>query len=134
MKIYFAGSIRGGRNDADLYMEIINFLQEKHTVLTEHIGDKNLKIAGENKLSKDIYSRDIAWINDADMVVAEVTTPSLGVGYEIGYAESKGVPIVALFRPSLDKRLSAMIAGNEYIKVIEYQQLEDLKKSLELIN
>ena len=38
MKIYFAGSIRGGRKDAELYRKVIAALKEKHQVLTEHVG------------------------------------------------------------------------------------------------
>lgn len=33
------------------------------------------------------------------MVVAEVTQPSLGVGYELGWAVALGKPILCLFRP-----------------------------------
>lgn len=30
MKVYFAGSIRGGRQDAELYRKVIAALKEKH--------------------------------------------------------------------------------------------------------
>ena len=46
MKIYFAGSIRGGRDDKELYLEIINLLGKYGKVLTEHIGDKTLSAMG----------------------------------------------------------------------------------------
>ena len=38
-KVYFAGSIRGGREDANLYKQIIEYIQRSHKVLTEHIGN-----------------------------------------------------------------------------------------------
>ena len=60
----------------------------------------------------EIFERDVAWIHEADFIVAEVTQPSLGVGYELGLAESVGKPIICLFRETEDRRLSAMIAGN----------------------
>ena len=84
MKIYFAGAIRGGREDAQLYENLIAYLNEKGQVLTEHIGRTDLNREGETS-SKDeeIYNRDIKWLQSTDMVVAEVTTPSLGVGYEL---------------------------------------------------
>ena len=87
MKIYFAGSIRGGREDAALYQEIIQYLGNFGTVLTEHIGDESLTAGGEHALSdQEIFRRDMDWLISADLIVAEVTSPSLGVGFEIASA------------------------------------------------
>ena len=72
-------------------------------VLTEHVGDQNLRNLGE-KGSQDkdtaIYNRDIKWLQSADAIVAEVTSPSIGVGYELGIAEKLKKPILCLYRPS----------------------------------
>ena len=89
MKIYFAGSIRGGRQDAELYRKVIAALKEKHQVLTEHVGDLSLSTV-EDKGDKAIYEQDTAWLRECDMVVAECTQVSLGVGYELAYAEAHG--------------------------------------------
>lgn len=133
MKIYFAGSIRGGREDKDLYLEIINYLKEFGEVLTEHIGKTTLSEMGEHEVTEEyIYNRDIQWLEEADIVVAEVTQVSLGVGYEIGYTENKK-PVICLYRPQDGKRLSAMIAGNPKLKVIQYNNLEELKPKLKEI-
>jgi nucleoside 2-deoxyribosyltransferase len=127
MKIYFAGSIRGGRDDAALYGRIIALLRAHGEVLTEHVGDVSLGSGGQSHLpSAKIYEQDTAWIREADVLVAEVTTPSLGVGYEIGLAESLGKKILCLYRTNADKKLSAMIAGNQRPAVFEYQTIEDI--------
>lgn len=133
MKIYFAGSISGGRDDQEIYLEIIKFLKEKgHKVLTEHISDKNLSSYGETNLTReDIFLRDIEWINESDIFIAEVTQVSLGVGYEIGFAESLNKKIVCLYREREGKRLSAMVDGNKKIKVIRYLEIDQLKEELE---
>jgi nucleoside 2-deoxyribosyltransferase len=126
-KIYFAGSIRGGRDDKDLYAEIIEKLKKYGEVLTEHLGDKTLSVMGEYvKKSDFIYNRDIEWLKTADIVISEVTNPSLGVGYELAYAEKLNIPVVCLYRPSADKKLSAMIEGNKNFNVFEYQKVQDL--------
>ena len=97
MKIYFAGSIRGGRNDAEIYSQIIEFLQGYGQVLTEHVGKKNLNQMGETTLSdKQIHDRDMNWLLKSDLMVAEVTNPSLGVGYEIGRAIEANKKIICL--------------------------------------
>ncbi|XP_045202018.2 2'-deoxynucleoside 5'-phosphate N-hydrolase 1-like [Mercenaria mercenaria] len=111
MKIYFCGSIRAGRQDADLYGRLINQLQAYGTVLTEHVGSKQLDDSEKTMTDKAIHDRDVDWLTSCDVVVAEVTQPSLGVGYEIGRAVAMNKKILCLFRPSPDKRLSAMISG-----------------------
>jgi 2'-deoxynucleoside 5'-phosphate N-hydrolase len=131
MKIYFAGSITGGREDAGLYGEIIKILQEYGTVLTEHIGSVKLTNTGEKLSSEQICVRDLAWVNEADALVAEVTTASMGVGYEIGYAEARNKKTICLYREIEGKRISAMICGNKNLKVFKYTDLKDLKPVFE---
>ena len=130
MKIYFAGSIRGGRDDKELYFEIINLLKDYGQVLTEHIGDKDMPEAGEQNLTDEyIYERDLLWLESADAVVAEVTTVSLGVGYEIGRVDGKK-PILCLYREQEGKKLSAMISGNKKLCVRNYKTIEDVRTIL----
>jgi nucleoside 2-deoxyribosyltransferase len=120
MTIYFAGSISGGRGDQAIYAQIIELLRSHGTVLTEHFGDANLTAAGESLADAAIHDRDIDWLRQADVLVAEVTTPSLGVGYEIGRAMEWGKRIVCLYRPAEGRRLSGMIAGCDAITVHRY--------------
>jgi len=128
MKIYFAGAIRGGREDADLYFKIIHYLGNFGTVLTEHVGSSELSEKGElSRTDYDIFQRDLSWLQSADVVVAEVSTPSLGVGYELGIAEKLKIPILCLYRPTKGKRLSAMINGNEKFQCEAYQGFDEAK-------
>lgn len=130
MKIYFAGSIRGGRDDQALYAGIIALLKKYGTVLTEHVGDPALRPAGETALAdEDIFARDCALLEECDFLVAEVTRPSLGVGYEIGRMEGRR-PVLCLFRPEGGRRLSAMLAGNRQLSVESYRCLADLEAIL----
>lgn len=128
MSIYFAGSIRGGREDKALYIEIIEQLREYGHVLTEHIGDSQLTLLGESADDRAIHDRDLSWLREAEYVVAEVTTPSLGVGYEIGKATEWDKPILCLYRPNDSRSLSAMIAGSSRVKVREYRHTAELKE------
>ncbi len=120
MNIYFAASIRGGREDEQLYRELIAELQQLGTVLTEHIAHPT--DVAQGLADRDIYERDMTWLRSADVVIAEVTTPSLGVGYEIAAAEAIGTPILCLFRPSSGRSLSAMIGGSS-LTVVDYETL-----------
>lgn len=128
MNIYFAGSIRGGREDKALYLEIIELLGEYGHVLTEHVGDAQLSAAGEISDDRMIHDRDLSWLKASEYVVAEVTTPSLGVGYELGKATEWGKPTLCLFRPNAGRALSAMVAGSDRLKVKRYRTTSELKE------
>ncbi len=131
-KIYFAGSISGGRGDKKLYQLLIRHLAAYGTVLTEHIGDQSMTKLGEDGFSdSEIYQRDVSWIREADIVVAEVSTPSLGVGYEIGQAEVMNKPILCLYQNRENHRLSAMIAGNPRLVVVRYESSEDVINNID---
>lgn len=132
MKIYFAASIRGGREDQNKYNELIRFLSSKVEVLTEHVGDPDLEQTGEKNLSdQEIYQRDLEWLASADAVVAEVTNPSLGVGYELGIAEKMNKPILCLYENTMEGReLSAMISGNPQFGTVHYNNLDQAKEEI----
>src|SRR5210317_608004 len=119
MKIYFAGSIRGGREDAALYLQIIEYLKTFGEVLTEHIGDPKLTHTGDDgPTDKYIHNRDMEWLDSSDVLIAEVTSVSMGVGYEIGRAVEMGKKVLCLFRPKTGKNISAMIAGCPNLKLV----------------
>ena len=91
-KVYFGGSIRGGRIDANLYKRLIEYIQRTDIVLTEHIGSPELNLMEQGKRDVEIYDEDTAWLRESDVVIAECSCPSLGVGYELAYAEKLGKP------------------------------------------
>jgi len=125
-KIYFAGSIRGGRVDADLYRRIIDYMKRTDTVLTEHVGKSNLNLKEQGrKRDAQIYEQDTAWLRESDLLIGECTCPSLGVGYELAYAERLGVPCHILYNRSKTE-LSAMIAGNPYFILHPYETEEEV--------
>jgi nucleoside 2-deoxyribosyltransferase len=103
MNIYFSCSITGGRQDQHIYARIVEYLiDHDHVVPTADLANPDILIE-ENKISaEEVYSRDIEWVDDCDVVIAEVSTPSHGVGYEIAYALSN----------EKGKRISKMLLGN----------------------
>lgn len=129
-KIYFACSIRGGRDDAVLYAQLVELIKTQATVLTEIFADGKLTSSGMNKPSDVIWETDMNWVRRADAVIAEVTNPSLGVGYEIAKAEAWGKPVLALYRPNDDRRLSAMIDGSPDTTVKTYTQIEEATQAI----
>lgn len=128
MKIYFSGSITGGRDDVHLYAEIITILKNYGVVLTEHIGNLQMNALGQTHMTpEEVYTKDTNWIKEADIVIAEVTMPSLGVGYELGFAEALKKKIVCIYRNREGKQVSRMVLGNGYNECYEYKEVSDLE-------
>ena len=111
MNIYFACSITGGRKDEAVYQALVAALQaDGHTVPTALLAGSEVLALEGITAADDIYQRDTAWICGCDLLLAEVSTPSHGVGYEIGYALGLGKPVLCLHRQGV--RISKMITGN----------------------
>ena len=124
-KIYFAGSIRGGRVDAELYRRIIEYMQQSGVVLTEHVGSPHLNLMEQGKRDQDIYDQDTSWLCESDVVIGECTCPSLGVGYELAYAEARNIPC-HIFYDRTKTQLSAMLTGNPYFHIHPYATESDI--------
>ncbi len=129
MKIFFAGSIRGGRGMLSEYKQIVLLLKELgHTIVSEHVANSRLEEAEAKLTDEEIFRSDIRYIDDCDCLVAEVTMPSTGTGYEICYAVAKGKKVVCIYKEGAN--VSAMVLGNKGVKVISYRNMEELKKRL----
>lgn len=144
LKIYFAGSITGGRDYEGYQQRIVKFLKLKgHIILTEHVSDNKLQRQVRSKAmdSKDFYRyisvHDRYRMNKAELLVAECSQASLGVGFEICYAAYvKRIPVIVLCHAKAKKKISPMIFGDtsRLIKPYFYndKSLEEiLVKSLE---
>ncbi len=126
MKIYFAGSIRAGRDDAAIYEAMIEWLRSFGSVLTGHVGNPALTQSGnDGPNDRFIHNRDMAWLKSCDCVIAEVTRPSLGVGYELAMATMLKKPVLCLYRPVPGRPLSAMIAGSPDIRTAAYSSPDE---------
>ena len=126
MNIYFSCSITGGRAEEATYQAIVKELEEQgHEVPTAHLSSPDVMELENMVDAVDIYERDMAWIRGCDAVVAEVSSPSHGVGYEIAYALSLRKPVLCCYKK--DKKVSKIITGNisPGLTVIVYEHDED---------
>lgn len=133
MRIYVSGSIYGGTEKIDTYRIMIDELEKYGEVLDKQIADPNT-------ISNEAYQRDEDIYNDleeklisADVVFAEVSVPSLGVGYELGFADRLGKKIIAIYDENYTKKVSTMIRGNKRIKLIAYKDIREILSNLEYL-
>ena len=127
MDIYFACSITGGRDDQSFYQIIVDSLLDGgHNVPTAHLSRSDVMSLEEIVDPVEVYTRDTEWIEGCHAMVAEVSTPSHGVGFEISYALSRDKPVLCLHRDGV--RVSKMIMGNynSNLSVRSYQQKDEI--------
>jgi len=111
MNVYFACSITGGRDYEKAYQAFTRILLEDgHDVPTAHLAESNVVSLEKMVQARDVYDRDVKWIRACDTLIAEVSAPSHGVGYEIGYALEQGKRVLCLAHAS--RPVSKMITGN----------------------
>ena len=121
MKIYFASAVTGNFGNKDSFA-FMDFLEQFGEVVDRTAGwdGDDLHMSPE-----EIYQRDFAWLQSADVLIAEVSTKSLGVGYEIGRAIMMDKKILCLYRPSACPQLSPMIEGCDEIVIKKYEELPE---------
>ena len=111
MNVYFACSITGGREFEPIYRAITTaLLADGHEVPTAHLAEAGVKLLEGQVAPDEIYERDTSWIRSCDVLVAEVSTPSHGVGYEVAYALNHNKPVLCVYREG--QPVSKMLSGN----------------------
>lgn len=130
MKIYVSGSIYGGTQKIDIYKIMIDELEKYGEVLDKQIADINTIENEKYQKDEEIFEDLERKIMMADIIFAEVTIPSLGVGYELGYADKLGKKIIAIYDEMYTRKVSTMIRGNKRIKLIPYTDINDICKNM----
>ncbi|MBP6086859.1 MAG: nucleoside 2-deoxyribosyltransferase [Pelolinea sp.] len=125
--IYFSCSITGGRNDQLVYEAIVNYLlAEGNEVPTAHLALESGLREERAMEARQVYERDTQWVKSCDALIAEVSTPSHGVGYEVAMALLLDKPVLCCYRKG--SRVSKMILGNtqKNISLIAYENANEL--------
>jgi nucleoside 2-deoxyribosyltransferase len=111
MNIYFSFSITGGREFQPILKQMAEgMLAAGCIVPTAMNAEATMDPMEGAQTPEAVFARDLAWIDECDLIVAEVSTPSHGVGYEICYGLMTGKPVYAFYRQ--DVTVSKMITGN----------------------
>ena len=132
MNIYFSCSITGGRKDQPQYAAIVRRLQMLgHTVPTAGLSDEGILGEEASIAPRAVYERDTRWVQECDALVAEVSTPSHGVGYEIALALTLGKPALCCYKRGA--RVSKMLTGNTHagMSLLVYDNEADLLAGIE---
>jgi 2'-deoxynucleoside 5'-phosphate N-hydrolase len=127
MKIYFSCSITGGRQDQPIYAALVENLQSRgHDVLTAQLSKVDIMQEERIIAPAEVYQRDVEWVTECDALIAEISTPSHGVGYEIALALFLGKQVLCCYQ--MGRPVSKMILGNDHpgLHLAAYESLGEL--------
>jgi hypothetical protein len=117
MRIYLACTVRGDRGGVLAGRAICERLQRHgHEVLTTHLLRDDVETAESQLTERDVFERDLDWLSRCDVLVAEASGSSYGVGFEVGYvlgrALQTGQRVVLLYNTERRHAVSRLITGN----------------------
>jgi nucleoside 2-deoxyribosyltransferase len=131
MQIYFGFTVAGDRSAVKVAKKIVAILEEmRHEVLTRHLVEDNAWEADRSLTPKEVYLRDMKWLEQCDMFIAEVSGSSFGLGFETGYllgATTK--KLVLFFRRDVESRISLLITGITHpnCNLVPYSDLNEVE-------
>ena len=131
MKIYFGFTVAGDRSAVVAARRIVDILVEMgHEVLTRHLVEDNAWEADRRITPKEVYLRDMKWLEECDLFMAEVSGSSFGLGFETGYLLGATTKRVLLFyRQEVENKISLLITGITHpnCRLAPYSTLEDVE-------
>jgi len=131
MKIYFGFTVAGDRSALMVARKIVGILEEmRHEVLTRHLVQDNAWQADRSITSNEVYLRDMKWLEQCEMFVAEVSGSSFGLGFETGYLLGATTKRVVLFyRRDVESKISLLITGNSHpnCRLVPYSELHEVE-------
>jgi len=138
MRIYLACTVRGDRGTVDAARHIHDHLVHRgHKVLTAHLLRDDVESVEGRLRDGDVFARDLEWLTHADVVVAEASGSSYGVGFEVGYvlgrAAQTGQRVLVLYQASRRAQVSRLISGlsDPRASVLAYESLSDIDAFLD---
>ncbi|HEX3748482.1 MAG TPA: nucleoside 2-deoxyribosyltransferase [Bryobacteraceae bacterium] len=134
MKIYFGFTVAGDRSQLSTARRLVELLEGMgHEVLTRHLVDDNAAQMDRAITAQAVYERDMAWLLQSDVFIAEVSGSSFGLGFEAGYVlGSSGKKAVLFYRREAAARISLLITGNTHpnCRLIPYSEPEEMEAQL----
>lgn len=131
MKIYFGFTVAGDRSAVMVARKIVHILAEMgHEVLTRHLLRDDAWEADRRITPREVFLRDMKWLEQCDLFMAEVSGSSFGVGFETGYLLAATTKKVVLFyRRDLESKISLLITGITHpnCKLAPYSSLDEVE-------
>jgi len=129
MKIYFGFTVAGDRSTLDTARKVVELLEELgHEVLTRHLVSADAWDADRSISPQAVFRRDLGWLDQCDLFIAEVSGSSFGLGFETGFLlGATDKKVVLLYRRDVEKKVSLLITGNthENCTLVPYSTVDE---------
>lgn len=137
MVIYLACTVRGDRGAVEALRALVDRLEAGgHRVVTKHLLDDDVDAAEAQLSEQAVYERDIRWLEACDVLIADASGSSYGVGFEVGYVLGRAAEsrqrVILLYRSDRKDRISRLISGNAHPRcaLVPYVGIADLVDSV----
>jgi len=111
IKIYYAAAMLGDRSNLSDNRIIFRELEKRgYEMLTKFVIEDKLDIYKGRK-PREIFERDIEHLEETDVVVADISYPSTGVGFEIAYGLLNNKYVISICRKDRINKASALVRG-----------------------
>ena len=116
MIVYFGFTVAGDRTTLDTARRIVALLEANgHEVLTRHLVRDDAAKLDRGVTPQYVFERDMNWLRQSDIFIAEVSGSSFGLGFEAGYLlGSSQRKAVLFYRREVESRISLLITGNTH--------------------
>ena len=134
MKIYFGFTVAGDRSSIQIARHMVEVLETMgHQVLTRHLVGDDAALNDRTISPQAVYERDMKWLLESDIFIAEVSGSSFGLGYEAGFVLGSSTKKAVLFyRREAALRISLLITGNTHpnCRLVPYSEAAEIEGHL----
>lgn len=138
MNVYLACTVRGDRCGLGIARDLCDCLERSgHRVLTTHLLEDDVEAAESSLGEREVFARDIGWLDSCDLLVAEASGSSYGVGFEVGYVLGRsahtGQRVLLLYNAARAAVVSRLLVGNSHpnCTTYSYRDAGDLRAFVE---
>lgn len=132
MKIYLGFTVAGNRSSVEAAKQILTTVQSMgHEVLTGHLVQEDAWETDRRLAPQEVFVRDMKWLEECDLFIAEVSGSSFGLGFETGYLlGATRKKTILFYERDAEPRISLLITGNTHPNcvLVPYSRLDELGK------
>ncbi len=130
--IYFSASVSGRRDLQPFYENISEYISSLgQNILTPLIASKTIFEEERSLSAREIHTHYSEQLVKCESLIAEVSFPSLGVGFEIAQVLNLEKRVLAVYNEEYSP-ISAMVSGidNPLFTIKSYKSLNDVKSAI----
>jgi len=129
MTVYLAAAMTNPSHDLGVIAGLLTCLEtEGHAVPTRHVAHQCARERDVCVSDRELAERDLAWLRGSDALVAEVSSPSHGVGIEVASAVQMELPTLILYREGCT--VSRLLLGLQRVESACYRDLDGARRAM----